>query len=187
MTERSRHCRWLGAVVALALVAMPAAAQTPQAPQPRPQPPRILAVQVNKAEIVRLEQEPSIVLVANPDIADVVVEANRIVFVVGKKPGETRLFVLDKDGNEIITREVVVVASGTRTVTVNRGAVEATFSCAPRCVQTGGPAPTATGGGSPATASTAGATPPAAPTTAAPGATSGTPQAGASATTTPAK
>ena len=62
---------------------------------------------MNQAEIVRLETDAQIVHVANPAIADVVVESPRLLFVVGRAPGQTGLFILDANGKEVINADLV--------------------------------------------------------------------------------
>lgn len=95
---------------------------------------RTLRVTVNKAEVITLNGSPAVVMVANPQIADVVLERNSLLFVLGKQPGETRLYIYDGAGKPMLEREVVVVPQGDRTVTVTRDVQSNEYSCAPRCV-----------------------------------------------------
>ena len=94
----------------------------------------VRTVQVDKAELIRIDRDPGIVLVANPDIADVVIENKRLLFVLGRREGETRLFVLDGRGDEILNLDVVVTGVAERRITVQRGTAELTLVCTPRCV-----------------------------------------------------
>ncbi len=93
----------------------------------------IMSVVVGKANIVRLTRDAGVVLVANPGIADVAIESPRLIFVIGRSPGETNLYVLDGNGREMVNTEVVVTPNSDRHVTVNRGTKEVTLSCARRC------------------------------------------------------
>ena len=95
-----------------------------------------IIVPVHNVEVVKLDRDASVVLIANPVIANVAVESKRLIFVFGLEPGETNLVVLDSEGEEILTQPVVVVPILERRVTVSRVNVneEATYSCAPRCV-----------------------------------------------------
>ena len=113
----------IGAVAMIGLIGG-AAAQTD----------RTLRVTVNKAEVVTLNGTASVVMVANPQIADVVLERNNLLFVVGKQAGETRLYVYNGAGKPMLEREVIVVPQGDRTVTVTRDGHANEYSCAPRCV-----------------------------------------------------
>ncbi len=93
-----------------------------------------LRVALDKAEVISLSASASVVLIANPQIADVVVEHNRLVFVVGKRPGETRLYVYSDAGRPLLEREVVVVPQDERAVTIVRDTQPTTYSCDPRCI-----------------------------------------------------
>ena len=120
---------WLAAA-ALALAVAPAAlADT--AP---------IRVEINHAEIIHLDQDAHIVHIANPAVADVILESPRLLFVVGLALGETGLFILDAEGNEIINTDLLVMPNVGHEVTVNRNTVELTYSCSPRCVVTNVPA-----------------------------------------------
>ncbi len=114
----------LAAVIGLVLfAALPAGAAEP------------LRVTVDKAHLMRLDNDAGIVIVADPTVADVVLESPRLLFIVGRAPGETNLYILDGDGGEIVHTDLVVVPNADREVTLDRNTVEATFSCAPRCAQ----------------------------------------------------
>jgi len=94
-----------------------------------------LRVQVDHAVILRLDADADIVHVANPNVADVAVESPRLIFVVGLAPGETGLYILDRQGNEMMVGDILVVPNEDEEVTLNRNVAEATFSCSPRCIQ----------------------------------------------------
>ena|GEM_PF-4474623 len=100
--------------------------------QPEP-PPDALHVVIDKSQLIRLTRDAKVVMVANPDIADVVIENSRMIFLIGRSPGETNLFALDDKGNEIIQTPVVVVPNPVREVTIYRQGSESTLSCMPRC------------------------------------------------------
>lgn len=117
-----------------------------------------IRVEVNQAEIIRLEADAQIVHIANPAIADVVVESPRLLFVLGRAPGQTGLFILDANGKEVINADLLVTPNNNHEVTLNRNAVELTYSCSPRCVVTNVPELAAAGAGA-ATAAPTGATP----------------------------
>ena len=99
-----------------------------------------IRVEINHAEIIHLDADAHIVHLANPAVADVVLETPRLLFIVGLAPGETGLFILDADGNELINTDLLVTPNLDHEVTVNRNAVELTYSCSPRCVVTNVPA-----------------------------------------------
>lgn len=129
--ETRRSALWIaigtGIAMALALT-LPAAADSG----------RTLRVAVDKAEVVALGGQAGVVLVANPAIADVVLEKNNLLFVLGKRPGETRLYVYSSAGKPMLEREIVVVPHGDRTVTIVRDTQASQYSCDPRCVNLSG-------------------------------------------------
>ena len=92
-------------------------------------------VSVNEAEILRLDQPASIILVANPTIADVAIETNQLLFLLGRRPGETSLIILDDEGQEILSQPIVVTPQMDRHVTIQRGiGGQSTMNCDPRCL-----------------------------------------------------
>ena len=90
-------------------------------------------VTVDKGTLLRLEANAKVVLVAEPGIADAVIESPRLIFILGRRPGETNLYVLDAAGREIMNADVVVRPDKTTHVSVTRSTRTATLSCAPRC------------------------------------------------------
>jgi hypothetical protein len=93
------------------------------------------AVEVGKSKLVRLpdNQQPAVVFVGNPQIADVVIERSGVVFVLGREPGETDMWILDDHGNALMHRPLIVTPLASRQVSVFRGRAEQTLSCTPRC------------------------------------------------------
>ncbi len=69
-----------------------------------------IEVAINKAHLIQLDVDANVVLIANPEIADVAVESPRVIFLLGKAPGETSLFILDADGTDLVRAEVIVTA-----------------------------------------------------------------------------
>jgi hypothetical protein len=97
------------------------------------QQPQSIEIAVNKAELLRFQKAPGSVLVVNPGIADIVADGSARVFVLGKAPGETQLFVLDDAGRTMLQANVRVVTAPSGQVSVFRGVAESTLNCAPRC------------------------------------------------------
>ena len=114
-----------------------------------------ISIIVNKAHIIRLDKDAASVLVGDPRLARWNLDSPRRIFVRGRVPGETNLYVLDSDGNEILSADLIVVPNKDRHVTVNRGVAEATLSCAPRCAVVSAPEGAAGGGATPAAAAAA--------------------------------
>ena len=99
-----------------------------------------LNVRLDKAQILRLDVPAAIIVVGNPDIADVTVENPTLLFVMGRSAGETNLLILDAAGEEIMNLDLAVIGELDRHVTVHRDTVQiSTYSCSPRCVEVANP------------------------------------------------
>ncbi|HZT52529.1 MAG TPA: type II and III secretion system protein family protein [Stellaceae bacterium] len=64
----------------------------------------------SKGAILRLDRPVANVFIADPDIADIQVKSPTVIYVVGKKIGETTLFAVDKDDAILVNSRVVVGA-----------------------------------------------------------------------------
>ena len=96
----------------------------------------MIMVEVDRAEVMRLDLEAATIVVGNPAIADAVVFDRNTLILTGKSFGSTNMLVLDDDN--IVVGEFlmqVVGARDTRTV-VYRGNQRTTLNCAPGCEQT---------------------------------------------------
>lgn len=107
-----------------------------------------IAVEVGKSTLLKVTKQPSVVMVGNPAIADIVIETSGVMFLIGLEPGETNLYMLDDRGNSILTANILVSPKLDRHVTVHRGVAESTLSCNPRCAIVRTPASRGSGGGS---------------------------------------
>lgn len=58
-----------------------------------------LQLEVNKGRLVRLDRPAGTVFIADPEIADIQVKSPRLVYLMGKKPGETTLYAVDESEN----------------------------------------------------------------------------------------
>lgn len=94
----------LAALLALAGMAAPAAAQSEVvAPEDG-----AIRVELNEGRLVRMDRAAASVFVANPDIADVAVKSPRLIYVFGKRPGETTLYAVDENENVLVSAELSV-------------------------------------------------------------------------------
>ncbi len=94
-----------------------------------------LKVEIDHALLLRLDADADIIHIANPSIADVAMESPRMIFIVGLSEGQTGIYILDRDGNEMIVGSVLVTPSLQNEVTLNRNTTEYVFSCAPECAE----------------------------------------------------
>jgi hypothetical protein len=74
----------------------------------------------DKSELVRLDREAASVVVGNPTQISVMLDAPRLAVVIPRAPGATYFTVLDKDGNVIMQRHVIVAAPKKNYVRVRR-------------------------------------------------------------------
>jgi len=95
------------------------------------------SVELNKTELVRLNQSASAVVIGNPSVADVSVHSDRTLFVIGRSFGETNILVLDPAGEIIMDADVHVTnTASSNGVRVYRGANadRSTYHCNPYCI-----------------------------------------------------
>lgn len=96
----------------------------------------MVMVEVDRAEIMRLDLDAATIVVGNPAIADAAVFDRNTLILTGKSFGSTNMLILDDD-NTVVGEFImqVVGARDTQTV-VYRGNQRTTLNCAPTCEQT---------------------------------------------------
>lgn len=99
-----------------------------------------IRVQADSAVQIAIAEAAATVLIANPEIADVVALKSGQVLLVGRRPGRTDLLVMSASGKQLLARPVVVAPAG-GALTLNRGAAERTLSCTPVCTEPAPPPP----------------------------------------------
>jgi Flp pilus assembly secretin CpaC len=65
-----------------------------------------LAVAVDESQILQLPAQPGAIIIGNPSIADVSIQGQKL-FVHGRSFGETNLIILDLQGNQIASFQLV--------------------------------------------------------------------------------
>ena len=70
--------------------------------------PQSISLSLNKGELFALPSDARDVLVANTDIADVIIKTPRLAYVFAQAVGDTNVFFLDADGNQILRLEIHV-------------------------------------------------------------------------------
>lgn len=92
-------------VLLLALApAAPAWAQAAGGDAPR----GAITVEASKGRLIRLDVPVKTVFIANPEIADVQVKSPKIIYLLGKKPGETTLIAVDENDRVLVNVGVTV-------------------------------------------------------------------------------
>ena len=84
----------------------------------------------DRTEVVRLEQDAASVVVTNPAHAQVMLETPRLLLVMPRQPGSTSLFVLDKNGNSIFERDIIISGSTKPYVRIRKSCNDNSSNCA---------------------------------------------------------
>ena len=124
--ERSAggRCRRYAFVLALALACVPA--------MPRGGAAETVTVVLDQAQLMKLPDKVGTIIIGNPLIADVSLQAGGTMVITGKGYGATNLIVLDRAGATILTSTIQVVGP-IDAVVVYRGVDRESYSCAPKC------------------------------------------------------
>lgn len=113
-------------LVAAAVLAAPAAGLAESNPD-------TIAVNVDQAKLVRLPGRVATIVVGNPLIADVTLQPGGMIVVTGKGYGATNFIALDRGGEVLVDRQILVEGPSDRLVTVYRGIERESYSCMPIC------------------------------------------------------
>ena len=92
-----------------------------------------ITVEAGKAKAIKLNTNADSVIIGNPNIADVAVHDDTLLFVTGKSYGTTNLIIFDNQGNTIHSSDVIVTANTATWVSVKRAGDNFTYDCSPSC------------------------------------------------------
>ncbi len=92
-----------------------------------------LTIYLDQARIARLPERVTTVVVGNPLIADVSLQAGGLMVLTGKGYGVTNLVALDRGGTVLAEFSIQVQAPTTNVVVVYRGEARQSYSCTPSC------------------------------------------------------
>jgi hypothetical protein len=91
-----------------------------------------LTVVLDQAQLVPLPERVGTIIIGNPLIADVALQAGGTMVVTGKGYGSTNIIILDRAGATVMAKTIQVV--GPRDVVVlYRGIDRESYSCTPTC------------------------------------------------------
>lgn len=124
--------RRLSALVAMILVAM----ITAVASVPAVAAERDLIVRYDQSSLLRLPRPVAEIIIGNPSIADVTVQANTLLVVTGKTFGVTNLIILDADRKIIQEQRIIVERDENRVVNLHKAGQRQSYSCTPNCSPT---------------------------------------------------
>ena len=94
-----------------------------------------VVLRTDEAKIISVSGEPGTVVVGNPSIADVTVRRDQL-FVMGRSFGSTNMIVLDREGNQLASLDVIVTMGGSKNVQVFKAGTRMTYACSPECEAT---------------------------------------------------
>jgi uncharacterized membrane protein YgcG len=92
-----------------------------------------IAVNVDQARLVKLPARVATIVVGNPLIADVALQAGGILVVTGKGYGATNFIAMDRSGEVLVDRQIQVEGPTDQLITVYRGTDRESYSCMPIC------------------------------------------------------
>ncbi len=127
MQSWSRSFRRLACCMLLGLAQPALALDEPTSPG------ETLTVFVDQATVTRMPDRVTTIVVGNPLIADVSVQANGLMVVTGKGYGATNVMALDRNGAVLMNTTVQVQGPRDNIMVVQRGLERETYSCQPRC------------------------------------------------------
>ncbi|HUT49101.1 MAG TPA: type II and III secretion system protein family protein [Alphaproteobacteria bacterium] len=67
-----------------------------------------MSVELKKGRLLRLKQQIATIFVADPSIADIQVKSPTLIYIFGKRSGETTLFAVDKDDRVVLNMTIRV-------------------------------------------------------------------------------
>jgi hypothetical protein len=131
MGARSRRaewgrCRQYAVALAFALTAVAIATPTVDAAD-------TLTVVLDQAQVMKLPDRVGTIVIGNPLIADVSLQAGGMMVVTGKGYGATNIIALDRAGATLMNTTIQVVGPRDNVVVVYRGMDRESYSCAPKC------------------------------------------------------
>jgi hypothetical protein len=119
-TALARGCGFATLVVLLAVAAPALALET-------------IPVALDEARVIKLPERAATVVLGNPLVADIAIQAGGIAVITAKGYGATNLIAMDARGAVLMEKSLVVTGPSDRTVVVFRGMTRETYSCTPYC------------------------------------------------------
>lgn len=91
---------------------------------------------IDQVRAYDMRQPVASIVVGNPVIADVSVQANNKVLLYGKAPGLTNIYFFDKDGNRLENLNIRVQSQTNDMLVVYRGTQRTSYTCTRNCEMT---------------------------------------------------
>jgi hypothetical protein len=93
----------------------------------------VIAVNIDQAKLIRIPDRVATIIVGNPLIADITLQTGGILVVTGKSYGATNFVAMDRGGEVLVDRIILVEGPADPIVTVYRGVERESYSCMPIC------------------------------------------------------
>jgi Flp pilus assembly secretin CpaC len=119
---------FLSRSLAIAIVLVPASAFAAPAPTGG-----TIPVNIDQAKLIRLPERAATIVVGNPLVADITLQPGGIIIVTGKSYGATNFVAMDRNGEVLVDRIILVESAADPIVTVYRGIERESYSCMPIC------------------------------------------------------
>jgi Flp pilus assembly secretin CpaC len=94
-----------------------------------------IAVTMDQAKVMKIPDKVSTLVIGNPLIADVAIQAGGVMVITGKGYGTTNVVALDRSGAILMDRTVEVRGPRDGVIVVYRGADRESYNCVPNCEQ----------------------------------------------------
>jgi Flp pilus assembly secretin CpaC len=92
-----------------------------------------LVVKYDQSQLLRLPRPASEIIIGNPAIADIAIQAGNLLVVTGKTFGITNFIVLDNERNVVWESRVMVKRDEAKVVNLQRGTQRQSYNCTPQC------------------------------------------------------
>src|SRR3954452_12241136 len=92
-----------------------------------------IVVNLDQAKLIRLPDRAATIVIGNPLVADITLQPGSIIIVTGKSYGATNFVAMDRNGEVLLERIILVESAADPVVTVYRGIERETYSCMPIC------------------------------------------------------
>ena len=92
-----------------------------------------LIVNYDQSQLLRLPRPAAEIIIGNPAIADISVQAGNLLVITGKTFGITNIIALDADRNVIQDQRVLVKRDEVKVVNLQRGTERQSYNCTPQC------------------------------------------------------
>jgi Flp pilus assembly secretin CpaC len=92
-----------------------------------------IAIVIDRAKVMHISRPADTIIIGNPAIADVSVQAGNLLVVTGKTFGITNIIALDAERNVIQDQRILVRRDELKVVNLQRGTERQSYNCTPQC------------------------------------------------------